>query len=346
MPRKRIISIHIFIWLFALFANLPYSALWQGMTERILVSNIIGFLYLMLVFYVFYLFLVPFFLEKKKMREFFLVSFFVVLVMPFFGYTLLFMSKAFFDKSFHGFYNGYSVAMHMSGYFPVLTAAVFGSFFRVILNWFSEMNQKTELATEKLSMELELIRNKINPHFLFNTLNNIDSLIQSDPDEASAMLLRLSDLMRYMTYDTGSDLVTMEREAGYLRNLIELNRMRIGDPGEIRFEINGDLNTPVVPALFAPLIENAFKFTSFRIRKPSIEIILSAENGIITFCSSNYFENISKAGKEYSGSGIANLRRRLELTYPRCYSLEIEEKEPVYRVKLIINTNDHSLHSH
>jgi sensor histidine kinase YesM len=154
------------------------------------------------------------------------------------------------------------------------------------------------------------------------------------------MLLRLSDLMRYMTYDTGSDLVPMDREADYLRNLIELNRIRISDPDEISFEITGDMNTRISPALFSPLIENAFKFTSFRINKPSIKISLDSKGGIITFTASNYFERVPSSSGDYSGSGIINLKRRLDLTYPNHYTMEIKNEEPLFCVKLTIDTND------
>ena len=129
--------------------------------------------------------MVPFLVTRKRLDLFFIISFLVVLIMPFFGYTLLFTARALFKGSFHNFYNEYSFKMHMSGYFPVLTAAVFGSFFGVIINWFKTMNQKAELDKQKLVIELELIKSKLNPHFLFNTLNNIDSLIHQHPDEAS-----------------------------------------------------------------------------------------------------------------------------------------------------------------
>ena len=92
----------------------------------------------------------------------------------------------------------------MSGYYPVLTAAVFGSFFSVIINWFTTMNQKAELDKQKLAVELDLLKSKLNPHFLFNTLNNIDSLINHNPKEASSALIRLSEMMRYLTYETSS----------------------------------------------------------------------------------------------------------------------------------------------
>lgn len=346
MSKRKIISIHFFIWLFAIFANLPYSNLGRDMSQQQIVTNIFAFLYLMVVFYLFYLAIVPLFLEKRKMRSFFIVSFFLVLIMPFFGYSFLFLIRAGYEHNFHDFYKGYSLRMHMSGYFPVMTAAVFGSFFRVIINWFITMNQKAELDKQKLVMELELIRNKLNPHFLFNTLNNIDSLIQTDQAEASAMLIRLSDIMRYMTYDTGSDLVEMRKEAEYLANIIELNRLRISDPSEIYFVVTGDMSVKIAPALFAPLVENAFKFATFRNHKPSVDIRLSSSEGIITFFASNYYENaMSEASKEYSGSGIINLRKRLDLTYPDHYHMEINNVEPVYSVKLTIDTNADTLHS-
>ena len=128
--------------------------------------------------------MVPQFLDKKKLTEFFLISFFLILIMPFIGYSILFFVRAIFEGTFQDFYRGYSIKMYMSGYFPVLTAAVFGSFFRVIINWFSTMNQKAELDRQKLTAELDLIKNKLNPHFLFNTLNNIDSLIKNNPEKA------------------------------------------------------------------------------------------------------------------------------------------------------------------
>jgi len=233
MSKKRITYIHIFIWLFAIFANLPYTDLKTIMQPQMIVSNTIGFLYLMIIFYLFYLIMVPAFLYRKKVILFFGLSFLTVLIMPFFGYTILFLSRAFFDGTFHNFYHDYSFRMHMSGYYPVLTAAVFGSFFSLIINWYTTMNQKAELDKQKLAVELDLLKSKLNPHFLFNTLNNIDSLIHQNAEEASAALIRLSEIMRYLTYETSSDVVPLKREIEYIHNLIELHRMRIKTPEDI-----------------------------------------------------------------------------------------------------------------
>jgi two-component system, LytTR family, sensor kinase len=340
MTKRKITFIHIFIWLFAAFANFPFSGINGGMQPRQIASDIIGFLYLMIVFYLFYLFIAPLFLNKKKLGGFFIISFLVVLIMPFFGYLILFISRAYFDGTFQNFFRGYSAKAHMSGYFPVLTAAVFGSFFRVIINWFDTMNQKSEIARQKLSVELDLLKSKLNPHFLFNTLNNIDFLIQNNPERASESLIRLSEMMRYLTYETSSEFVELNREVEYLRNYIELYRMRIKSPDEILFNVNGDMKTLISPALFIPLMENAFKFVRFRIAKPSLSISLSSENGLIIFEISNYYEkNQVITGNNHSGFGIINLKRRLDLVYPEKHQLKITNDDQQYHVKLTINTN-------
>lgn len=340
MSKKRITYIHIFIWLFAIFANLPYSNLHQWNQPSHIAAYTIGFLYLMVVFYLFYLVMVPRFLNRKKIAEFFGYSFIIVLIMPFFGYTFLFLSRASFDGTFHNFYHDYSFKMHMSGYYPVLTSAVFGSFFSVIINWFSTMNQKAELDKQKLAVELDLLKSKLNPHFLFNTLNNIDSLIHQNPEKASAALIRLSEIMRYLTYETSSDVVDLKKEIEYIRNLIELHRIRIRTPDDIRFEVEGDQNILISPALFVPLIENAFKFACFRTNKPSVDIRLSSFDHVVKLEISNFYENKKQEPEsEHSGYGIINLRKRLDLTYPGKYQLVIEQGELLYYVKLTIDTN-------
>jgi sensor histidine kinase YesM len=340
MSKKRITFIHIFIWLFAIFANLPYSNIRQGLPPQQIVTGVIAFLYLMVVFYLFYLVMVPLFLNRKKVAEFFGFSFLVVLIMPFIGYTILFFSRALFEGTFHNFYRDYSLKMHMSGYYPVLTAAVFGSFFSVIINWFTTMNQKAELDKQKLAVELDLLKSKLNPHFLFNTLNNIDSLIHHNSEEASAALIKLSDIMRYLTYETSSDLVELKKEVEYIHNFIELYRIRIKNSEDIRFEVQGDLNVMISPALFVPLIENAFKFSSLRNKRTSINIQLSSDNGVVILEISNLYEknsNISETG--HSGYGIINLKKRLDLTYPDKHQLIVDPGESVYHVKLTIDTN-------
>lgn len=344
MTKRNITYLNIFIWLFAIFANIPYSGIKNDMGTGQLVTYIIGFLYLMVTFYLFYLFLVPLFLDRKKLGSFLIISFLTVLIMPFFGYMLLYLSRAYFEGTFEHFLRGYSFSTHMSGFFPVLTAAVFGSLFRVIINWFNSMNLKSEADRQKLTAELNLLKSKLNPHFLFNTLNNIDSLIQSDPDKASLSLIRLSEMMRYLTYETSTDFVELEKEVDYIRNYIELYRMRINSPDDIIFQYNGNMKTLVSPALFIPFVENAFKFGRFRDIRPSLEINLSSEKGIIVFGISNHYDKAAPMKPDgHSGMGIANLKRRLELVYPGKYQLMISDVNQKFSASLTIDTNEDQL---
>lgn len=340
MSRKKITYIHLFTWLFAIFANLPFTGIRHGMHTAEFVTYLFAFLYLMLVFYMFYLLIAPGFLNRRKMKGFFLVSFGVVLVMPFFGYMFLFLLRALFAGTFHDFFRGYSLAMHMSGFYPVLTAAVFGSFLRIIINWFGDMSKKAEQEQQRLAIELDLLKSKLNPHFLFNTLNNIDALIRKDPAAASSALISLSDIMRYLTYETSAEKVSLEKEAEYIRNFIELFRIRVKSPDYIVFETRGDMSVEIAPALFLPLLENAFKFVSFGKSKPAVELIVSSVSGIVDFRISNYVdENNINTGNGPSGFGLSNLRKRLDLIYPGKYRLITDHKDHCFKAELNIDTH-------
>jgi two-component system LytT family sensor kinase len=340
VSKKKIRYLHIFIWFFAAFANLPFSGITTGIPVRQFVSYIIGFLYLMMIFYLFYYRIAPLFLNRKNLSGFLVTSFLVVLVMPFFGYLILFFSRAIFDGTFSNFFGGYSLKMHMSGFYPVLTAAVFGSFFRVIINLFDTINQKSELDKQKLSIELDLLKSKLNPHFLFNTLNNIDALIHSDTEKASSALIKLSDMMRYLTYETSQETVELEREIAYISNMIDLYRLRLKNPDIIRFDFRGDYRVMISPGLFVPLIENAFKYSSVRSTDYPVEINLSSEKGTISLIISNYYDNSAMISRDKdSGYGLSNLKRRLDLIYPGKHELSIEKSELRFVVKLIIYTD-------
>jgi LytS/YehU family sensor histidine kinase len=145
--------------------------------------------------------------------------------------------------------------------------------------------------------------------------------------------------MRYLTYETSSELVELSSEVEYIRNFIELYRIRIKSPEDIRFEVKGDLSVLISPALFVPLIENAFKFVSFRKMKPFVDIRLSSKDGTIIFEISNFYDINSIEKIDHSGYGLINLKKRLELAYPDKHQLTIEKGDQQFQVKLIIDTN-------
>lgn len=339
MSKKKIIVLHVFTWLFAAFYNLRGFSMFADPEQ--LTMYLVSTLFLAIPFYLFYSLLVPRFLEKKKYTLFLVWSLIILNLLTFIGYSGLLSVKAYFSHDFHHFYGIYSVKMHLSGFSVMLTAATFGSFFKVMLNWLNTINQKEILEKEKAVSELALLKSKVNPHFLFNTLNNIDVLIYYDPDKASQSLLKLSDIMRYMSYETVSDFVSLSKEIDYIENIVSLYSLRVTNPELIKLDIPEhypDLH--IAPMLFIPFIENAFKYARMKEDHAGFEIRFRIEEKKVDFSVFNYYDPLEKPPvKNYGGTGIANVKRRLEHIYPGRYTLNISDKDGFFRVELTVDTD-------
>jgi len=339
MSKKNVILLHVFIWLFGAFLNLrDYNELANPEKLSIYIAST---LFLAIPFYTFYFFVVPRFLEKRKYYKFILVALVVLALLTFIGYSLLLLIVATFKHDFSNFYEIYGFKMHLSGMSVVTAAAMFGSFFKIFLNWINTTNQKEQLEKEKAISELALLKSKVNPHFLFNTLNNIDALIYHDQDKASQALLKLSEIMRYMSYETVSEYVSLSKEINYISNIVSLYSLRVSNPNSIKIDIPDnypDLN--IAPLLFIPFIENAFKYAIFKGDKLGIEINFTIEEKRVFFSTSNYYDPSEKKQiLGYCGIGLANVKQRLEHIYKDKYWLNITDKNGFYKVELRIVTN-------
>lgn len=199
---------------------------------------------------------------------------------------------------------------------------VFGVLFTIgifffIFSWTFEQWKKIQaLKNAKSKAELLLLKNQINPHFFFNTLNKLYSLIKKDPDAAQDYVLKLSDLMRFTIYDSGKETVILEDEIKYLNNFIELQTARYHRDIEIEFNQNiKNFNTKIPPLLFIILLENAFKHGVEKAMTDSfIHINLIEDNLKISFEITNNFEE--EQGSKNIGIGLINLKERLNLLYP------------------------------
>lgn len=339
MSKKKIIVLHVFTWLFAAFYNLRDFSMLADPEK--LTMYLVSTLFLAIPFYLFYFMLVPRFLEKKKYALFLVWSLIILNLLTFIGYSCLLTVKAYFSHDFHDFYGYYGLKMHLSGFSVMLMAAVFGSFFKVMLNWLNAMNQKEILEKEKAVSELALLKSKVNPHFLFNTLNNIDVLIYYDPDKASQSLLKLSDIMRYMSYETVSDFVSLSKEINYIENIVSLYSLRVTNPELIRLDIPEhypDLH--IAPMVFIPFIENAFKYARMKEDRAGFEVRFDVEGKKVHFTAANHYDIVDKPPvTKYGGTGIANVKRRLEHIYPGRYNLDISDKNGFFKVELTIDTD-------
>ena len=204
---------------------------------------------------------------------------------------------------------------------------------KYMIRWFEERKNLEEERRRNTEAELNWLKNQLNPHFLFNTLNNISSLVQIDADKAQESIAQLSELLRYALYESNCSKVKASDEVAFMRNYIDLMSLRCSDKTrvEVRFD-DFDDSVQISPLLFISLVENAFKhgasahldsFVKMEMGLDGDDVIFSCENSIVP-----------KKTQDYSGSGVGleNLRRRLELLYPGRHSFESFTEGEIYVV--------------
>ena len=198
--------------------------------------------------------------------------------------------------------------------------------------------RQQERKQQEVEAELAWLKNQINPHFLFNTLNNISSLAQIDGDETQEAIMQLSDLLRYAMYETNKPKVKLEGEVDFMRNYIDLMKLRCNEMTRINCQLSiVNYQLEIAPLLFISLIENAFKHGMNSNEPATIDIRLEQQDDTLVFICDN--TNNPKPTKDRSGSGIGldNTRRRLDLLYPGRYTWEQTiTPENIYHVKVAI----------
>jgi LytS/YehU family sensor histidine kinase len=215
--------------------------------------------------------------------------------------------------------------------------SIYAMLLRFSIDWFDAQKFKDELIKERQASEIALLRSQINPHFLFNTLNNIYSLVYNKSDEAPEAVMKLSSIMRYMLYDSNTDLVAVNKEVEYLNSFIELQQLRITQKGFVEIKVNGSMeNRTIVPMLLIPFVENAFKHGD-KNHEPGIFIQLNLESDRLVFTVSNYIKlNNQAITDDTGGFGLENIKRRLGLLYPDKHELTINKSEDKFKIELTI----------
>jgi two-component system, LytTR family, sensor kinase len=220
----------------------------------------------------------------------------------------------------------------------VVIYTIYSVLIRLAIDWYQSQKLKAELITRNQASELALLRSQINPHFLFNTLNNIYSLVYQKSDDAPEAVMKLSSIMRYMLYDATSDQVLLEKEVEYLRSFVELQKLRLRQPGFVEITVEGEPNDKTIaPMLLIAFVENAFKHSSKSSPSPGIRVHLKIEPETIRFTVSNHVRKSAETpGDPVGGIGLHTIRRRLDLLYLDKHSLVITEENEVFTVNLII----------
>ena len=317
---NRIIKIilHLFYWMvFCLFSGAISFRLTNG-PDFILEhwdTYLYNSLWAVIQFYLFYFFVYRL-IERQQYVRYFVFSAIASLVLA--GAMILLFLPLF----------GTPASFNWKGAVPPIIGMFIigntGSLLRGFIGWFDDLQHKQEMEKMMIRNELDVLNAQLNPHFLFNTLNNIDSLIFRQPQKASESLITLSEIMRYMLYDAREPKVLLSREVEHYQRIIRLQSLRFGNPEAIRFDTPAQLpEVQIAPLLFLPFIENAFKYAAKTDVLPTIEFKLTISEGEIYWTSRNKFApEQSESSARRGGIGLSNLKRRLELLYPERYSLE------------------------
>ncbi|HWZ16257.1 MAG TPA: histidine kinase [Mucilaginibacter sp.] len=208
--------------------------------------------------------------------------------------------------------------------------------------WVNNELIRKQLAAHQLSTEIKFLKSQINPHFLFNTLNNLFSMAQGNGNEELADgISKLSEMMRYMIYESNAEIVPLSKEIEYLKNSIVLNKLRYADD-EVKVVFNYPEHLQdlyIAPMIFIPFVENAFKHGVLINRSSQIDISISVvgEKSILFTCENTDYGFIRKMDDVDGGIGLENVKRRLELVYPGKYDLAIKKEEDKYVVALKID---------
>lgn len=212
---------------------------------------------------------------------------------------------------------------------------------KLLQKWTRDNKKIVELSNLTLNMELNELRNQINPHFLFNMLNNVKALIRTDPEKASAVIIKLSEFLRYQLYENGEEKTLLSSEIDFLSNFLNLEKIRREN---FSFEIESKtdkriLNSTFIPPnLFTTFVENAVKHSvDMSNKESSVNIHIEIQNQKLYFvCRNSRDPDYPASDEYYSGLGLANIKRRLELLYDNTHNLEITSTEKEYTIDLII----------
>ncbi|MFS4469786.1 sensor histidine kinase [Maribacter sp. 2210JD10-5] len=289
--------------------------------------------------------LIPKFLQKGKYLVFFLSTLCVILLMSAAITANYFIAASVANANVYELFHispptPYAIFKY-NALSSCVAATTLGMSIKLTKNWVDSQKQRQILEKEKLETELKFLKSQFNPHFLFNTINSIFVLIHKNPDMASESLAKFSDLMRYQLYECNEPQIPVERELDYLRNFIELGKLRLDETVkvDVQLDTSGYSSKAIAPFILMPFVENAFKHVSQGKEEENwMKIALSFSETAIVFevinsiVSADYQK--SDTYIENSGIGLKNVKRRLDLLYPDRYELEIEKTDVAFRVLL------------
>ena len=320
---------HVFIWLslmsFVLFVvrnNARFT------TQGVLVLFALYGLINISLFYINYLILIPRFLNRKQYAVYAMAVLIIVIAygLAKYGVGRIFPNDVLLR-------NSNNIISFWSYFISTVITSMMFVFLSVVLkfsiDWFLNERIQRDLENQRLSAELAFLKSQINPHFLFNSLNSIYSLAYQKSENTPGAILKLSEIMRYMLYETNAETVLLTSETEYLQSYIDLQLQRFGKLIKVTVLLEQpEKELKIEPMLLIPFVENAFKHGAAKIKAPEINIHLSAKNNILKFEVKNkYQKNSVEVQDKDSGIGLTNVQRRLSLLYQKDHELKVLQQQ-------------------
>ena len=353
MKKSLVVALHLGFWvcyivLIAIMLSVYYRNNQGASDPEFRVVNalksilLFAFVPSFISFYLFYYVLFPKYLQQEK---FFLAVMYAILMC---GITALgaYIVLRYFIESGRmldmdeGGKKGRSTAVSVLMVMTLigLICGIAGLVIKGFITWFNEIKLKAMLKEQNYEMEMALIKSQLDPHLLFNTINNIDALILKDPVEASNYLNKLSDIMRFMLYETKPDKIFLSKEIEYIEKYIALQKIRTANINYVHFSVTGTIGSKLIaPMIFIPFIENAFKHVNNKKLENAISIDIFIRAHHIQLICENKFDSKFSVKQPDSGLGNELIQKRLNLIYAGKHTLEVHKKNDLYSVNLTIS---------
>jgi len=326
------VVVHSLIWIFALLFHLALQTFDQNFLFHFTNSLLAVSIWMSLVYYN-REYLIPNYLTKERVPTYFGLLILSVLIITPIGNILLYFKFDNYPNYQHSLAQTHH-SQFLVNFFVVGTSTII----KIISDWVKHQRERAELQTQTMQSELRFLKSQINPHFLFNTLNNLYALTLKKSDKAPEIVVKLSEMMRYMLYECNEKRVPLEKEVNYVKNYLDLEALRQGKDVEIKFEVQGEVaQQKIAPLMFIPFLENSFKHgLNHAISEGFVHIILLIEDKDILFHIENSKpDSIPLTEHPRSGGiGLVNVRRRLNILYPDHHTLSIENQPNIYIVDL------------
>lgn len=333
------VFLQVLLWLFytliPLFYTLQRLANDPSFSERSTYNNPIFWLFVNIssigLFYINSEYLLPNFFKKKRVVSYFLILAGMIVVLILIRVALRITITGNSDKLTYYFY--------FNSFLPYLFIFAISTSYRFFSDYVKEDKIKSDLENERLKSELSFLRSQISPHFMFNLLNSMVSLARKKSDLLEPMLIKMSEILRYMLYEKDDSKIPIDKENAYLTNYIDLQILRFGKKVRVNFTSKIENESLLIePMLLIPFVENAFKHGTGLVKEPTIDIELKTNTEGIFFRVKNIKSPAQAAESKdtSSGIGLVNVKRRLDLLYNKKHNLEIIDSESSYQVSLTI----------